>query len=248
MDVKNKILIVDDNISFGENLVDILELNGYQVEYVDDGFKAIEALKNNDFHLILLDIKMPLLNGVETFREIRKIKPNIPVIMMSAFALEDLINEALQEGVFGILSKPFNIEKLYATIELAMSKGALILVVDDDPEICANLTEILGKRGYQVKTAKDGRSAIQITRENKFDILLLDMNLPFLDGFETHLSIQKIRPDLITIIITGYLKEMGFSVEQAMKNGAYACLEKPFDIDYLLEYIEKVDGIKTGKF
>ena len=245
MNTKTKILIVDDNIPFCKNLVEILELKGYQSAYVNDGFKALEALKNNDYHLILLDIKMPLMNGVKTFRKIRKIKPEIPVIMITAYALEDLIKEALQDGIFGILYKPLNMEKLHSTIESAMPDGALVLVVDDDPEINANLSEILGKKGYQVKTAEDGKSAIQMTRETEFDILLLDMKLPFLDGLETYLAIQEIRPGLITIIISGYLREMGIPIQEALERGAYACFEKPFDIDHLLKLLKKVEKLKS---
>ena len=245
MNEKIKILIVDDNISFCENLVEILNLEAYQAEYVDDGYKAIEAVKNNEFQLILMDIKMPMMNGIEAFREIRKIKPKIPVIMMSAFALEDLIKQGLQEGIFGILRKPFDMEKLFSTIDFAMPNGGLVLVVDDDPEICSNLVEILGKKGYQLKTAGDSKSSIQMARESKFDIMLLDLKLPFLDGLETHLAIQEIRPDLITIIITGYLREMNITVPEALEKGVYACLEKPIDIDYLVKYLEKVMRLKA---
>lgn len=247
MNTKIKILIVDDNIPFCKNLVDILELKGYQAAYVNDGFKALEALKNNHYHLVLLDIRMPVMNGVKTFRQIRKINPKIPVIMMTAYAFENLIKEALQNGVFGVIHKPFDMEKMYSTIELAMPDGALILVVDDDPGTCTNFAEILEKKGYHVKTAKDGREAIQMAREIDFDILLLDMNLPFLDGLATHLGIQEIRPYLVTFIITGFLREMEIPIREALGKGAYACLEKPVDIDYLLKMLKKVEKLTPGR-
>jgi two-component system response regulator HydG len=195
--------------------------------------------------MILMDIKMPMMNGIEAFREIRKIKPKIPVVMMSAFALEDLIKKGLKEGIFGIIRKPFNMEKLFSTIELAMPGGALVLIVDDDPEIYINLAEILETKGYKIKTAEDSKSSIQMARESKFDIMLIDLKLPFLDGLETHLTIQEIRPDLITIIITGYLREMKITVPEAFERGVYACLEKPIDIDYLVKYLEKVMRLKA---
>lgn len=165
--------------------------------------------------------------------------------MMTAFALEDLIKEALQEGVFCVLHKPLDMGKLYSTIEMATQKNTLILVTDDDPLIGISLTKILKEKGYNVKTAKDGKSAIQMTKDSKFDILILDMKLPILNGLETFLAIREIRPYLKTIIISGYSRDKSGAVDLAMEKGAYAFLEKPLNFELLLKYLEEIEKLKA---
>jgi DNA-binding NtrC family response regulator len=210
-----------------------------------DGFKALESVKQNGFDLGLIDIKMPVMNGVETFKKMKEIAPGTPVIMMSAYAVEDLIREALQEEVFGFLKKPVDFEKLYKLIEQATAKGALILVVDDDQEFCANMNNILTDKGYRVSIARDGNMAIEKVWENNFDIILLDMKLPPLNGLETYLAIREIRWNVVVIVITGYLQEMGDLTQKALQESAYVCLEKPLNMDELISLLEKIKEQKV---
>lgn len=240
MKTNTRVLVVDDNIAFCENVADILGFKGYEVVSVQDVFKALEAVKENGFDLVLMDIKMPVMNGFKTFKKIKEISPKTPVIMMTAYTAEDIIRKSLCEGAFGILQKPIDFEKLFQIIESSLPNGALIMVVDDDPELCANFVDVLGKKGYKVRTTEDGRKALQMARENNFDIILLDMKLPILNGLETYMAIRDIRPDTVVIIITGYLGEMGDLAQLALEKGAYVCLEKPFDMDRLLELLREI--------
>ena len=247
MSDKLKVLVVDDNEEFCRNVVDILELKGYQTASAYDGLKALELVKQNGFDLVLMDVKMPLMDGVETFKKIKEIVPDISVIMITAFAVEDLIREALREGAFGYLKKPLDFDRLFELIDEAIGDGALILVADDDRNLCANVKDILGDKGYRVSVAYDGESAVQKARENNFDIMLLDMKMPVLNGLETYLAIRDIRPDVVAIVITGYPTKMSSEIEQALKESAYTCLEKPIDMDNLVLLLEKIKEQKdTG--
>jgi two-component system response regulator HydG len=245
MSKKLRILVVDDNPEFCQNLADILETKGFEVATAYDGFKAFESLKQNSFDLVLIDIKMPVMNGVETFKKMKQIARGTPVIMMSAYAVEDLIREALQEEAFGFLKKPVDFEKLYKLIEQATAKGALILVVDDDQGFCANINNILTDKGYRVSIAHDGNMAIEKVWENNFDIILLDMKLPPLNGLETYLAIREIRWNLVVIVITGYLQEMGDLIQKALQESAYVCLEKPVNMDELISLLDKIKEQKV---
>lgn len=140
---KSRILVVDDNEEFCRNVKDIVELKGYTVATAYDGFKALELVKQNGFDLVLMDIRMPVIDGVETFKKVKKIAPDTPVIMVTAFAVEDLIREALREGAFGSLKKPLDFDKLFKLIEQATPDGKLILIVDDDENLCANMQDVL---------------------------------------------------------------------------------------------------------
>ncbi len=240
MSEKSSVLVVDDNKIFCRNINDILELKGYEVVTAHDGFKALELVKQNGFELVLMDIKMPVMDGVETFKRIKKIAPDIPVIMVTAFAVEELIRDALREGAFGALKKPLNFDKLFELIARATAKGALILVVDDDHNLCANVKDILSAKGYRVGIAYDGNTALDKARENNFDIMLIDMKLPPLNGLETYLSIRDFRPNVVVIIITGYPQEMVKLTQQALRENAYACLEKPLNMNELAMLLEQI--------
>ncbi|MCX6245287.1 MAG: response regulator [Bacteroidetes bacterium] len=239
-----RILLTDDNKEFSDNLKDILELKGYEVLMAHDGFKALEIIKDNKVDLILMDIKMPVMNGVETYKQIKTIVPSTPVIMMTAFALEELIQESLQEGAFACLRKPLDFEQLFTTIENALPHGSMILIVDDDVDLCSNLTDMLGRKGYSISVAFDCVTALEKVKVNKFDIMLLDMKLPALNGFETYQAIRKVCPDIVVIIITGYASDMEEMVTAVREQGAYTLLEKPIQIDSLLKLLENIQKSK----
>ena len=95
-------------------------------------------------------------------------------------------------------------------------------------------------KGYQVCVAYDGNMAIEMTRENIFDIMLIDLKLPSLNGLETYLAIRDIRPNVVAIIISGYLQEMSELARQAIRESAYTCLEKPINMDKLVELLERI--------
>ena len=86
MKEKASILVVDDQVGMLETFTDILEDRGFNVVTADDGFSAIKRVKAQAFDLIFMDIKMPGINGVQTFREIKKINPKIAVVMMTAYS------------------------------------------------------------------------------------------------------------------------------------------------------------------
>jgi DNA-binding NtrC family response regulator len=103
MKSKASILLVDDDKDMTETLSDILTDMSYRVETANDGLEAIEKVKTHAFDTVLLDIKMPGVNGVETFREIKKIQPEAVVMLMTAQSVEELVAEALEEGAYGTL-------------------------------------------------------------------------------------------------------------------------------------------------
>ena len=238
---KKKILVVDDNKAFCQNVADILELKGYEVVSAYDGFKGLELVKENSFDLVLMDVKMPVMDGVETYKKVKEISPDTPVIMATAFAVEELIREALQQGAYGSLKKPIDFDQLLELIKQATGKGALILVADDDENLCANMQEVLSAKGYRVSVAYDGDMAVDKAAKNDFDIMLIDLKMPVLNGLETYLAIRDFRPDVVVIIITGHRRDMSDLVEQAMQKSVYTCLEKPIDIDEVLLLLERIE-------
>lgn len=111
------ILVVDDNESMSKSMSMILAYKGYAVTTAGDGFEAIEKVKENAFDAIFMDIKMPGINGVGAYREIRRIRPRAVVVMMSGYADKHLVEEALQEGAYGALDKPFDVDNILTMID-----------------------------------------------------------------------------------------------------------------------------------
>ena len=235
------VMVVDDNLSQRRTTAMILERVGYDVATAEDGFRALELASQRPFDAVLMDIRMPTMNGVETFRRLKKIIPDATVIMMTAYTVEDLVQEALAEGACEVLYKPLDIDLLLSVLRQAhqIGHGSLILIVDDHPSTCNTLRRILGQRGYEVGVAHSGEEAIAAARERGYDLVLLDVKLPTLDGLQTYLALKEISPKIIAIIITGYYEEMAGVMQRALDKNAYACLRKPLEISRLLELIEE---------
>lgn len=242
MNDKPSILIVDDNASLCRTMSFVLKRKGYEVAVAKDGPEAIAQVEQSPFDMIFMDIKMPLMNGVETYKRIKDIRPESVVIMMTAYAVEDLVQEALAQGAYGILYKPLDIERMISLIENAKDtqQAALILVVDDDPATCTTLKNILIRKGYNVALAATGEEAITLARERAYDIIFIDMKLPTLNGLETYLAIKEVNPQAVAIMMTAYGQEMGGLVDEALNNHAYTCLYKPLYMDDMLRLVEEI--------
>jgi two-component system response regulator HydG len=242
MSQKGSVLVVDDNISLGRTMSFVLKRKGYEVTTAKDGPEAIELVKERPFNIILMDIKMPILDGVETYRRIKKIRGDAIAIMMTAYVVEDLIQDALQEGAYGVINKPLDIDKITVLIEKAKKggDGLLILVVDDDKGTCTTFKNILVKRGYDVAAASTGDEAIKVTKEKSYDIIFIDMKLPTINGLETYLSIKEVNPEAMVVIMTGFGDEMEGLIEQALNSSAYTCLHKPLAMGDVLKLIDEI--------
>ncbi len=114
---KVSILIVDDEVGMCETLLDILEDIGYQTAIAVDGYEAIEKVKERTFDAIFTDVKMPGMDGIDTFKEIRKIHPEAVVVMMTAYAVDDRLREAMRAGAYSVIHKPLDIGKMIGLIQ-----------------------------------------------------------------------------------------------------------------------------------
>jgi len=122
MVVENKsILVVDDETYTRELLEMLLGDEGYNVKTAKDGFEAIEAIKEEAFNLICMDVRMPGLNGVETLAEVRKVDKKIPVIMITGYGPNELVKKAQEEyKIVGCIYKPFDIDEFLSEIKKAV--------------------------------------------------------------------------------------------------------------------------------
>ncbi len=119
---KSRVLVVDDEEALRYLLSTELAAEGYEVETAGDGDEAIEAIKQKDYDVVLLDIKMPRVDGFEVLRFIKQNKPEIKVIMLTAYADVKNAIEALKLGASDFVSKPYDLEDILTSINRALGR------------------------------------------------------------------------------------------------------------------------------
>jgi DNA-binding response OmpR family regulator len=232
-------LVVDDDIDTCRNLTDILSDLGYQVDMAYDGPSALEKFRRRSYDVALLDFKMPGMNGLEVYREIKRLSPATVAIVVSAYTDPSTHQAALGAGAVAVLPKPVDFSKLQAQVDAAVSQP-LVLVVDDDPELCASLWDLMRDSGYRVSLAFDVATAGDRLRNKRFRIVLIDMQLPDGDGSAVARQVRQVNPSARTVIITGHREELDGRVRQALDEGANAVCYKPFDVPQLLATLERL--------
>ncbi len=106
------ILVVDDQFGIRILLQEVLEREGYHVQVAADGHEALNAIRGTEFDLVLLDMKIPGMDGIEILTNIRKVNTQLKVIMMTAYGELDLIKEAAALQAIGHFTKPFDIDEI----------------------------------------------------------------------------------------------------------------------------------------
>ncbi len=124
-------------------------------------------------------------------------------------------------------------------LEMAIEKNTLsILIVDDDESIRELFERLLKREGYFIDAVEDGAGAIEKTKAKNYDIAFIDIVMPGINGYLTFCEIKKISPNIKAVMMTGYSEES--TIKAAIKEGAYACLFKPFSRDNLFSLIKKI--------
>jgi len=167
------VLIVDDEKNYPPILSAILEEEGYETLTANNGITALEILQNSDIDLVLTDMKMPLMDGIELLERVKAIDPDLPVIMMTAHGTVEKAVEAMQKGAYNYILKPFDNERLVIYVKKAM---AMYRVVKENRRL-RNVVELQYNFGN-----------------------LIGKSNAMLNVFET---IRKISPSSATVLIEG---------------------------------------------
>jgi DNA-binding NtrC family response regulator len=135
-----KILIVDDETPIRRTLRDILEFEEYEVEEATDGLECVAKVQKEKFDVVIMDIKMPKMDGIEALERLQILSPETPVIMVSGHGTIDTAVEAVKKGAFDFISKPPDLNRMLITVRNALERSELV-----------NTTQVLRK---QVKSSK----------------------------------------------------------------------------------------------
>ncbi len=238
-----KILVVDDDLRIVKTTCDILKIKGHEASAAHSGEEGVEMVRSERPDCVLMDIKMPGISGVTAMRQMQEIVPALPVVLVSAYATDELMAEAKAAGAYAVLSKPLNFPMILSFLSL-LRKEESILVVDDDPNFCRTLKDILTLRGFKVTTESDpGRVLDHL--ENEYNLaVVLDLKLGAVNGTEVLKEVRARYPTKPVVLVTGYRQEMGDSIEKGNAIGAYTWLYKPLEMDDLFQVIEDVRIMK----
>jgi len=233
-----RILIVDDDRRMASTLADILHLQGYITYQANNPYDALAIAKETELDCVISDIIMPGMNGAELCDVLRNLHPDLTIVLMTAFASNQLTSLGIEKGALTVLEKPLDVTQVLQFLSL-LQKNQTIAVVDNDPLFCQTLGDILKERGYQVKTITDPHAAVDhILGEEQ--VILLDLKFNGITGYDVMVQIREKHPDLPILLITGHSNEMGAVIEQAMAVNAYACLYKPLVISDLLKTLAEI--------
>ena len=232
------VLVVDDDRDFAESLAEALELQGHRAVAALSGDEGIQRFRETDYDVAFMDVRMPGRDGVESFLEIRRIRPQAKVIMMTGFSVEQLLDKAVENGAWGVLHKPLNMQQVSVMLERIRPAG--ILIADDEPDFVASLRDILELQHYVVYTAGNSSEAVERVCAGGIDVLILDLHLPIVGGLEVFMELRRRGRAVPTIIVTGYADEDAETLSRLSSFKVSGILTKPFDTRALLRAIESL--------
>ncbi len=153
-----KILLVDDDKEVSQSLANLFDTDKFEFDFLEDGTYVSNFLsENNDVDLVMLDVNLPTLSGLDVLKQIKQIKDDLPVIMISGFVSTENAIEAMREGAYEYLTKPFEIEKLIDTVNKACGYGShkqAPVISDPQTQPAVSVDEIVGKSPEIVEIAK----------------------------------------------------------------------------------------------
>ena len=252
------IMIVDDSTALRRTMALTLEKQGYRVIQRKDGKDALEGFKQNpDLDLIICDLEMPVMNGLEFLGMRRRDSTlaQIPTLMLTSRSGLQHRSLAMQLGADGYFIKPYDESELVAKVKQILSKDrafesnstkaialdlGTILVIDDSAALRRTLALSLGHKGYRVLQARDGAEGLEILRNNlQTNLVICDLEMPNTNGFE-FLTVHRAEPDLAKIPVV-MLTSRGSDKHRALAGslGASGFFTKPYVQEQFLQDIAK---------
>lgn len=223
-----KLLVVDDEPGICDILKRIFSPIGFTVLTATDGKAALSVVTKEKPKVVLLDIKMLGMSGLEVLKEIKRIDKTIKVIMVTVMDDDKTKSEAKKLGADEFITKPFISDQIEEIVmrEIAEIIKPKILVVDDEADVVERLANIILRSiNCFVEKASDGKEALEKLKNYTFDLVLLDIKMPGLSGIDVIKEAVKFVPQTKILAISGY--DSREVADEALKAGAVDFLPKP---------------------
>ncbi len=231
------ILVVDDDVDNAMSLSELFELEGHRVHTVFSGQEAINACANSQYDLAFIDVMMPGKNGVESFLEIRRLRPQARVFMMTGYSVEELLQQAVREGAMGYLEKPFEPKEVLRITE-SVGKGGLVVAVPPAPQLAVGdaIEGALKSSGLSCRRVRDAVGLA--TPVQPQDVVIIEAPLPLIDAVSGYETMRKAGHDNATIIVP---QTPAVTSESILGDvGVTGILNKPFDPVALLNRLPQL--------
>ncbi len=263
-----KVLVVDDNPTNRLILSEILGAWNMESETSEDGFDAINKILDSIeegrlYDIILMDVQMPEMDGLEAAEKIRGIEAykKVPIIMLSSSEDTKLRNKAEQLGISYYIIKPISRSRLFdAIVESVVKDKSIkspksirhvkvikkidkelnILLAEDNPVNQRIGVSMLEKQGFKVTVANNGREAIELLEKDSFDLVLMDVQMPEMDGLEATKKIREKKIDIPIIALTANAFEE--DKRRCLEAGMDAYLSKPIKIEEFFNIVSDLFG------
>jgi len=272
-----RVLVVDDNEMSRIVLSEMLTGMTFAVKDVASGKAALEELSSafdagTPYEVVLLDWRMPIMDGIQTAKAIRElpISPLPHIVMVTAYGREEVLKEAAMAGLEDVLIKPVSASTMFDTLiqvlggepaaaskedqkitplmeNLAAIKGISILLVEDNEFNQQLACELLTDAGFTVDIAEDGQKSLDMLDKHTYDVVLMDMQMPVMDGVTATIEIRKKDAfhDLPVIAMTANV--MADEIQRCMDAGMNDHVAKPIDPDdlfgKLLKWVKLPQGL-----
>jgi DNA-binding NtrC family response regulator len=237
MPTEPTVLIIDDNMEMATNLQEILEDEGVRVDVAQDGFQALSKLDEAGFDLVITDIRMPGMSGIDVLKTVHERWPRLPVIVMTAYSADATLDEAYTAGALDVLAKPVDIDHVIGLVERITEPNAPVLLVEDDRDLRVALAENLMDIAKVVPhTAATVADALRLAAEIDFRVAIVDVHLPDGDGVALAGALKQRQPGLEIVYITGNAGQHD-DLAEVLKSPQMHLLEKPFQPGRLLDLV-----------
>jgi CheY-like chemotaxis protein len=228
------LLVVDDDHGMVRTLCDVLRFSGWDPVGVYSGEEAMLKVEAARFSAVVMDVRMTGISGVEALSAMRKRHPTLPVILMTAYASDALLEQARDSGVTRILHKPIAVPGLLDQLDALHRMRRSILLVDDDQEFLESLSVLLAEREYTVYQASSlGEAIAQLGQIASPPLVLLDLKLADTDPAEVVAGAQRANATTAIILCSGYPRLLSELAGSAASPRVVGTMRKPFQIDQL---------------
>lgn len=244
-----KVLVVDDDPDVVRVIKAYLMREGMEVSVAYDGDEAIKKARENVPDIMTLDILMPGKNGFEVIEELRMYEEtrSIPIVIISVIQIDNQ-EKIFRLGIADYLNKPIEPNKLISCIKniekwiKTPGKKKSILIVDDEKDVVTVVRALLQEHNYLTMEAYNGREAVEMTEKRKPDLIIMDIVMPEMDGFEAIRRI-KLNPDISHIpVVVLTVRNLEEDKIKALMLGASEYLNKPFTKETLIGKIKEKLG------
>lgn len=235
------ILVVDDDKDNADSLAELFQIEGHTVEVAYTGFEAIAAYERSSFDLAFMDVMMPGKNGLESFLDIKRMRPNAKVFMMTGYSVEQLLRLAMENGALGVFNKPCNVQEILDGIEAVRPNG-IVVVPEQGPEFAPRLCQSIEAAGHSCAVATNGHDALSRATETPHGALILDIDRPLIDGIDIYTTLKNNTGVAPAVVLTAPAKSHADVFEALSDIEVTGVLNKPFDPSKLLDKLHRLTG------